>query len=133
MRLTLKDVGVPQFKWIQRGRQRVGRVVRCGAGAPGRYYGVVGKEEAYGDTEREAFDRVCAKVFGFSDPAALDAHNASVRRRKRTANLMLDALGDRFLRADVREQMSMINKLGSTPQGATVLLAAATRAIRRTR
>ncbi len=74
------DVGV-SFKKIMHGRKWVGRVVKHATDP--RYLGIIGKITVSMPTEREAFDEVVARQFGFASCSALDAHNAQVWAKNR--------------------------------------------------
>lgn len=80
MRVTLKDDGYPSFKKIMQGKRWIGRVIRT---ADGRYYGRIGKTEAYALSENQAFHEVAARWFGHDSAADLDAANAEVRAVQR--------------------------------------------------
>jgi hypothetical protein len=94
MRFTLRNVGLPH-KIITQGRKRVGTVWQHADTKI--WHGAIGKTvTATGKTEREAFDAVAAKYFGFDSAADLDAHNHAVRvsnhQRKQRARETLDRM-----------------------------------------
>lgn len=121
------DHGFP-YKKIMCGRKWVGRV--C-VHAEGGYLGIIGKDNVRAATESAAFEEVAARALGYPSAAALLARNSAVRARKRAGRQALDALGQAFLHANVQTQVDMIDKFATTPQGATALVAAVARAIRK--
>lgn len=60
-RYRLKDDGYPTFKWIYLGNERVGRVVK---NADDTFKANIGKVEAQGQSEADAFQLVVADVLG---------------------------------------------------------------------
>lgn len=89
MRLTLKDVGYSHMKKIMKGREWVGRVVTCHGDKAGKFYGRIGKLEAYGTSFEDAFRKVGALFLGHKSVADLNVHNAKVatENRERRARL----------------------------------------------
>jgi hypothetical protein len=97
MRLTLRDAGIPAYKKICRGKKWVGRV---GPTADGRWFGKIGTTFIYADSERAAFDLVCAKYFGFENSQELAEHNFRVKRTNRHRRDEARYLADRLMAGD---------------------------------
>jgi hypothetical protein len=98
MRFTLRNVGLPH-KIITQGRKRVGTVWQHKD--TGMWHGAIGKTvTATGRTEREAFDNVAAKYFGFDSVEDLNAHNSTVRGRNRQRRQSARHLVDDMMRGD---------------------------------
>jgi hypothetical protein len=55
MKYRLKDDGYSSFRWIMRGKTRVGRVTK---NTDGPFSGIIGRVEAVGDTWNDAMNRV---------------------------------------------------------------------------
>jgi hypothetical protein len=63
-RYQLKDDGYANFRWIMRGRERVGRVTKSADGA--FVIGIIGRVQATGTTWEDAKNQVVAAVEGIS-------------------------------------------------------------------
>lgn len=124
----LKDDGFAGFKKILRGREWVGRVVRH---AEGGYVGVIGTDSARGATEREAFEEAAARAMGYKSAAVVRAHNSRVRARKRAYNSVADAIGRRLINSDVKSQLDIIDRVGNSPEGYSLLLHGFARQLKR--
>lgn len=75
-KLTLIPTQGQPFKKIMQGKNWIGRVLPH---AQGGFLAIIGPTTVRAATEREAFEEIAARHFGFKSAAALDAHNAGVR------------------------------------------------------
>ncbi len=124
----LRDSGFDSYKIITKGRVRVGRVARHSEGG---FVGVIGNDSVRSSSEVEAFEEISARAMGYGSAAALKNRNRAVRAVQRQRSQVIDAVGRAFLSADVKTQMNMIDKIGSTPDGASLLIAGVTRSLKR--
>lgn len=108
MRITLKDDGFT-YKKIMHGRKWIGRVVRT---ADGRYFGRIGKTEAYGATELQAFQEVGARYFGRSSAADLAEANAQVRQDRRDQQVRILPAKQALQRGDFKSFFEELDRLG---------------------
>lgn len=95
--LTLKDDGYPHFKKIMKKGKWIGRVARM---PDGTYFGKIGHDEVRMPTEREAFDEVGARHFGYENAAALRAKNSVVRAQRRASKAAAGHALDEMLRGN---------------------------------
>lgn len=95
--LTLKDDGYPHFKKIIHKRKWIGRVCRM---PDGTYLGIIGRTEVRAASEREAFDEVGARFFGYENADALRAKNSVVRAQRRAAKSRAEYAMNEMLRGN---------------------------------
>lgn len=96
--LTLRDDGYPNFKKIMKKGKWIGRVARM---PDGTFFGKIGHDEVRCATEREAFDEVGARHFGYPNAAALRAKNSKVRAANRAARAQVEYVAREFLRGNI--------------------------------
>jgi hypothetical protein len=113
MSYTMRDEGY-DFKKIYHGKQWVGRVIRH-ADKP-FFIGIIqvkGSQplSVQADTERGAFEEVCARAMGYATAAALHARNATVRAAKRRGRQHARQIANQILYGTTQQRFAAIDAM----------------------